>query len=487
MDRRPIRAWNQITVFAVLLSFLLAASPAGSNKARAKPPKHVGPSLDMILSLLIGEEAVSQGAYEKLAYLTDRIGPRLSGSPGAAAAVAWTAAELKRDGLANVRTEKIMVPHWVRGEEKAEVLAPYQGSVAVTALGMSIPTPPGGVTGDIVEATSFEELKSLGASVRGKIVLYYKPVERLASGGGYGPGADLRYKGAAEARKLGAVAMLIRSLGTLSARLPHTGGQAYVEGVDPIPAAAIAAEDADRIHRILAAGDTVRLRLTLGCRMLPDAESANVLAELRGRARPDEVVVIGGHLDSWDLGTGAIDDGAGVAISMEAMRLLKKLDLVPRRTIRAILFMNEENGNRGGKGYFEAHKSEMDRHLAAIESDSGAGRPLGFHVLAGDGAIHQVGDLASHLESLGGTDVTEGEGGTDISPMRAAGVPQLSLRQDMSDYFNWHHTAADTLDKVDPGLLADNAVAMAFMAYALAELDPPLARIPEDKRVEKER
>ena len=485
IERRSNRAWIPIALFAILL-VSLAASPAGSKKPRTRPSDPVGARLEKVLSLLIGEEAVSQGAYQKLAYLTDRIGPRLSGSPGAAEAVAWTAAEFKRDGLA-VRTEKIMVPHWVRGEEKAEVLAPYKGPVAVTALGMSIPTPPGGVTGDLVEVTSFEELKALGARVRGKIVLYYKPVERLVSGDGYGPGATLRYKGAAEAGKLGAVAMLIRSLGTLSARLPHTGGQAYVDGVDPIPAAAIAAEDADRIHRILGAGDTVRLRLTLGCRTLPDAESANVVAELRGRARPDEIVVIGGHLDSWDLGTGAIDDGAGVAVSMEALRLLKKLDLVPRRTIRAVLFMNEENGNRGGKGYFEAHKEEMGRHLAAIESDSGAGRPLGFQVLAGEGGVHRVTDLASHLESQGATDVLEGEGGVDISPMRAAGVPQLSLRQDMSDYFHWHHTAADTLDKVDPRLLADNAVAMAFMAYALAELDPPLARVPESKRAEKTR
>jgi hypothetical protein len=485
LDSRPACVWVCRFAASFLLgSFLLGASPA---KQRGKEADTPAARLEEVLARLIGEEAVSQGAYAKLAYLSDRIGPRLSGSAGAAAAVTWTAAELKRDGLSNVRTEKIMVPHWVRGEEKAEVLAPYKGPAAVTALGMSVPTPPGGVTGDIVEVSSFEELKALGETVRGKIVLYYKPMRRHPDGESYGAAATLRYRGAAEAGKLGAVAMLIRSLGTLSASLPHTGGQAYAEGVEPIPAAALAAEDADRIHRILATGDTVRMRLTLGCKTLPDAESANVIAELRGRARPEEIVVIGGHLDSWDLGTGAIDDGAGVAISMEALRMLKKLNLIPRRTIRVVLFMNEENGNRGGKGYAEAHKEELERHVAAIESDSGAGRPLGFDVLAGEGAVHRIADLASHLESLGATEAAEGEGGVDIGPMRSAGVPLLGLRQDMTEYFDWHHTAADTLDKVDPRLLADNAVAMAFMAYALAELDPPLARIPEAKRADKER
>jgi len=298
----------------------------------------------------------------------------------------------------------------------------------------------------------------------------------------------LRYRGAVEAAKLGAVATLIRSVGTLSARLPHTGTHAYEDGVDKIPAAALAAEDADLIHRLLASGDKVRVKMLLGCRILPDAESANVIAELKGRLSPEQFVVIGGHLDSWDLGTGAIDDGAGVAVSMEALRILKKLKVRPQRTIRAVLFMNEENGNRGGKAYADAHQNELTRHVAAIESDGGAGSPLGFGLTAGDGALARVAALAQALRSVGSAqDVKAGGGGVDIGPMRLAGVPLLSLRQDMTYYFDYHHTAADTLDKVDRRDLADNAVAMAYMALALANLEPPLARIPEDQRHEAER
>ena len=440
-----------------------------------------------ILAKLIGEEAVSQGAFAKLAYLSDRIGPRLSGSPGAAAAVTWTAQEFRRDGFTPI-TEKVMVPHWVRGEETAALLAPVARKLHVTALGMSIATPPEGITGDLIEAGSFDELKALGEKVRGKVVLFYRVMQRDREGTDYGPGANLRFKGAPEAAKLGAVAMLLRSLGTLSGNLPHTGTMGYEEGVEKIPAAALTAEDADLLHRLLAAGDPVRVRLTLGCRQLPDAESANVMADLKGRTLPEEIVVIGGHLDSWDLGTGAIDDGAGVAISMEALRLIKVLGLRPRRTIRAVLFMNEENGTRGGKGYAEAHLSELDKHVAAIESDSGAGNPIGFGVTAGAGGLERVATLADALRLVGEARwVKTDGGGTDIGPLKAAGVPLLSLRQDMTYYFDYHHTSADTLDKVDPRALADNAVAMAYMAYALADAPEPLPRIPEDQRQDKER
>jgi Zn-dependent M28 family amino/carboxypeptidase len=269
----------------------------------------------------------------------------------------------------------------------------------------------------------------------------------------------------------------------LNGRLVHTGSHAYREGVPRIPAAAISAEDAELIHRLGASGETVQVTLTLGCRLFPDVESANAIAELPGRSRPDEVVVIGGHLDSWDLGTGAVDDGAGVAVSMDALRLLKKLNLRPRRTIRAVLFMNEENGNRGGRAYFDTHRSEMEKHVAAIESDSGAGRPLGFSVNAGPGGDGMVRDLASRLRAIGATEVqTGGEGGVDISSMIAAGVPLMGLRQDMTEYFHWHHSAADTLDKVNPRELADNAAAMAFMAFALADRKEPLPRIPPEAR-----
>ena len=424
--------------------------------------------------------ALGQGrAYEKLAYLTDRIGPRLSGSEGLERAVRWTAEEFRRDGLDRVWTEPVMVPHWVRGEETSRIVSPVQHPMATTALGMSVPTPEGGVSGEVVEVSSFEELKALGARVQGRIVLYNKPV--LTNGGekdGYGSAVGLRGSGAIEAAKLGAVATLIRSLGTASFRLPHTGAMRYDENVTRIPSAAISTEDADLIHRLLAAGESVRVHLVLGCQTLPDAPSANVLADLPGRERPEEIVLIGAHLDSWDLGTGAIDDGAGVAIVMETMRLLTSLGLTPRRTIRAALFTNEENGLGGGRAYAEVHADELPRHVAAIETDSGGASPQGFGVSAGEGAVEIVRSIAAALDSIGAGEISPGGGGADIGPMKPAGVPLLGLRQETTHYFDYHHTAADTLDKVRPDELARNVAAMAVMAYGLAEREEPLPRLP---------
>ena len=471
----------------IFLSFLLLAValpglPGGAtNAAPARPAE--ADSLSQTAARIIGEATASGGAYEKLEWLTDRIGPRLSGSPQAEAAVAWAVREMRRDGLANVHTEKVMVPHWIRGAEVASIVAPAAQRLAVTALGMSDPTPASGVTAEVVEVASFDDLHALGEKARGRIVFYNKSITAHTDGSGYGSAAGLRYRGAAEAAKQGAVAMLIRSLGTIDARLVHTGTHAYEEGVPRIPAAAIAAEDAELLHRLGAKGESVKVHLTLGCKTLPDVESANVIGELRGRTLPGEVVVIGGHLDSWDLGTGALDDGAGVTVSMEALRILKKLNLRPRRTIRAVLFMNEENGNRGGKAYFETHRGEMEKHVAAIESDAGADHPMGFSVKSGAGGEAILRSLAGKLARIGATNLEAGgEGGVDISPMLAAGVPLLGLRQDMTEYFNWHHTAGDTLDKVNPRDLADNAAALAFMAYALADLEVPLPRIPPEER-----
>ncbi|HYV85747.1 MAG TPA: M20/M25/M40 family metallo-hydrolase [Patescibacteria group bacterium] len=459
------------------------ATPPFSATASARAPKHAaaGATRDPqdVAARIVGEEMTTNGAWPKLAWLADRIGPRLSGSPGAAAAVAWTLEEFRRDGLSNVRAEKVMVPHWVRGEESARLVAPYGRRLLVTALGMSVPTPAEGVTAEIVEVDSLDALKTLGDKARGRIVLFSHETTAGREMAGYGATSPLRVKGPSEAARLGAVAALVRSLGTLRARLPHTGTLVYADDAPKIPAAALAEEDALLLHRLLEAGQPVRVHLSLGCVTLPDAESANVVAELRGRERPDEVVVIGGHLDSWDLGDGAIDDGAGVVMAMEALRLLKHLDLVPRRTIRAVLYMNEENGARGGKTYVETHKGEMARHVAAIESDSGADHPLGFRVAAGPGGEAAARALAAPLAAVGAADVKAAdEGGVDIGPMKAEGVPLLGLRQDVTHYFDWHHTAADTLDKVEPRALAENAAAMAFMAWALAESPEPLPRVP---------
>jgi carboxypeptidase Q len=450
-------------VTALASTFLLALASAAAD------PDPV--------SRIVDAGLVGDGAYRKLAWLTDRIGPRLSGSSNLEKAVAWTAEEMKRDGLDNVRAEKVMVPHWVRGEASGRILTPAPHPMAILALGMSDGTPKGGVTADVVEVSSLDDVTALGDKAKGKIVLFNKKI--YANGGddrGYGSAVGLRYKGAVSAAKAGAVGMLIRSLATLDLRLPHTGAMGYDEGAPHIPAAAISPEDAELIHRFLAAGENVRVAFTTTCENLPDAESANVVGEIRGSESPDEVVVIGGHLDSWDVGTGAQDDGAGCAITMEAIRLLRSLGLKPKRTIRAVLYTNEENGLRGGKAYAAAHAAELGKHVAAIESDSGGAKPLGFGVTAGPGATDVVKTLAAPLAPFAADDVKEGGGGADISAMGGAGVPQLELRQDGTHYFDIHHTMADTLDKVGAHDLAMNATAMAVMAWQLANLDPPLPR-----------
>jgi len=449
-----------------------ALAAAGIDPSTGAPPPE--PSSERLL----GHAFVDSRAYDRLAHLVDRFGPRLSGFPNLDAAIAWAAEEMRGDGLDRVWTEKVSVPHWVRGEERGEIVAPARHPLALTALGGSIPTPAAGTMAEVVEATSFADLKALGDRVRGRIVLFNRPIVRNGEGEqGYGNASALRSKGASEAAKLGAVAMLVRSLGTASFRLPHTGAMHYEDGVAQIPAAAVAAEDADLIHRLLAAGEPVTVRLVLGCQTLPDADSANVLAEVRGRDRPDEIVLIGAHLDSWDLGTGAIDDGAGVAIVMETMRLLKAQGASPRRTVRAVLFTNEENGLRGGKAYAAARPDEIARHVAAIESDSGAAHPLGFSVSAGPGGEELVRQIASALAGIGADRVKADGGGADISPLKQAGVPVLSLNQDWTFYFDYHHTAADTLDKVDPQALALNVGALLVMTYRLADLPESLPRL----------
>jgi Iap family predicted aminopeptidase len=454
------------------ISMMVLVSLAAAPVAAAESPSDA----DVVARL--AEEALgSRRAFERLAWLTDRIGHRLSGSKGLEKAVAWTEKTLREDGLDKVWTEPVMVPHWERGTARASITAPIEREMAVLAIGMSVATPAEGVTGEVIVAGNLEELKSAGEAVRGKIVLFNKPI--VANGGrdrGYGSAAGLRVRGPVEAARLGAAAMLLRSLGTADYRLPHTGSLEYDPNVPAIPSAAIAAEDAELIARLASAGERVRVRLELTCRSHPDAPSANVLAEWRGRERPEEIVLIGAHLDSWDVGAGAHDNGAGVAIVMETMRLLRALDLRPRRTVRAVLFTNEENGTRGSRAYFETHRGEVNRHVAAIESDSGGARPLGFGVSAGPGGFERVREIAAALAGIGAGEVKPRGGGVDVAPLRDAGVPALSLNQDMTRYFDYHHTEADTLDKVDPADLARNVAAMAVMAYRLADMPDPLPR-----------
>jgi len=452
------------------------ASLAAAGAAWVAPGTSVSADHASAAGRIIGAELVDGQAYALLQHLTDRIGPRLTGSAGAEAAVAWAAERLRSYGLA-VRTEKVMVPRWVRGAEEAEIVAPAPQRVLVTALGGSEPTPAEGIAAEVVEAGGLEGLEALdAAAVQGKIVLFNAPMT-VRGMEGYGPAVAQRTRGAVAAARRGAVAAVVRSAGTLSARLVHTGAMSYAEAVPRIPAAAIAAEDADLIHRLLASGETVRLRLRLGCRTLPDVESANVVADLPGRQSPGEIVLIGAHLDSWDLGTGAVDDGAGVAMVMETLRLLRALGLEPRRTIRGVLFMNEENGLRGGKAYAQGHAAELHRHVAALESDSGAGRPTGLSATVGPGGLDMLRrDLALLLRPLGAEEVVAGGGGADIEPLHASAVPLLGLSLDATRYFDWHHSPADTLDKVDPRELALGAAALAVTAYVLAEMPGTLPR-----------
>jgi hypothetical protein len=467
------RPWTILAAIAIAFGVAVAASKKTPQPPPEPPPK---PGFDPV-QRLIDTGLASDGAYKKLAWLCDRIGPRLSGSENLDKAIAWCTAEMKRDGLDQVWTEKVMVPHWERGEISGRILAPAEHPLVMMALGMSEPTPEEGITAEVVEVTSLDEAKALGESAKGKIVLFNKRI--YPNGGddrGYGAGASLRWSGASTVAKLGAVGMFIRSLATADLRAPHTGAMGYEKDAPRIPASAISPEDAELIHRLLASGEAVRVTFRQTCRTLPDAESANTLGEIRGREKPDEIVVIGGHLDSWDVGTGAHDDGAGCAISMEAMRLIKRLGIAPKRTIRAVLFTNEENGLAGGKAYAAARVADLARHVAAIESDSGGARPLGFGISGAPGSVDILRKLAAPLASFAADEVRDGGGGADISPMADHGVPMIGLRQDATHYFDFHHTMADTLDKIDAHELQMNATAMAVMAWQLANLDPPLGR-----------
>ena len=426
---------------------------------------------------IVGRALISNRGFERLAHLCDEIGPRLSGSPQADQAVAWCLETMREDGFDHVFGQKVIVPVWTRGHCRVEITAPRPFELVACALGGSIGTPDGGVEAEIVEVESFEHLAQLGeAAIAGKIVFYdhqMRPSTPVFSD--YGRKVGLRTQGAIEAAKYGAVATLVRSVGTNQARLAHTGAMRYDPRVPQIPAVAIAGEDAELLHRSLARGNRVRVRIDLGCQTHDDRESANVVADLRGREKPEEIVVIGGHLDSWDLGTGALDDGAGCIIAWEAARLLLELDLRPRRTLRVVLFMNEENGLAGGRTYAEENEERILQHVAAIESDSGAGRPLGFSCGGSPAAVEAVRQITLLLGGIGADSVRPGgHGGADIAPLGQRGVPCLGLRQDITRYFDFHHTPADTVDKVDPHDLARNIAAMAVMAYVLAEMPEAL-------------
>lgn len=414
-------------------------------------------------------------AYVKLAELTDTIGHRLAGSAALDKAIAWSAAVMKADGL-DVRTEAVMVPHWKRGAESAAIVAPVERPLTVLGLGGSVPTPREGILAPIVVVRSWEELEQKRDKVKGAIVVYNVPMPAWTAehGSGYGTAVAFRWSGASRAARLGALAVLVRSATTRSLSTPHTGSLGYDADAPKIPAGSLTIEDAELLDRLAAKG-AVSVRLRLESQTLPDAPSANVIGELRGSDKPEEIVVLGAHLDSWDVGQGAHDDGAGCVVMMQALATLKQLGLTPRRTIRVVLFTNEENGLRGGKGYAQQHAAELGKTVLALEADSGGFAPTGFGVSHEDAdAATRVRDrlatIASLLGDVGATTVELGGGGADISPMKSAGVPQVGLYVDSRSYFDYHHTAADTLDKVRPADLADMVAATAVLAYVVADL-----------------
>lgn len=480
-------------VLFVRLSLGEPAAPApAAPEASATPSPSATPELYSAQTMhdlrrLQQAALTSDYAYQQVAHLSNNIGPRLSGSAQAEKAVEYVANELRKIGCA-VQLEKVMVPHWMRGEETAALVEwPGQATgttqkIVLTALGGSVATPAGGITAEVVVVKNFDELNSLGKKkVAGKIVVFNHPFDQeLAAtgfgGDAYGEAVVYRSNGASAAARLGAVAALVRSVGAAAYRLPHTGLMHYAADAPKIPTAAVTDEDAE-LMAALAPQGKMRMHLVLTPQTLPDAPSHNVIADIKGSEHPEQVVIVSGHLDSWDLGTGAIDDGAGVAVAMQTAQLVRRLGLHPRRTIRVIAWMNEENGERGGAAYARDHAGEIANHVAAIETDLGADHPVGINCV-GKPALEQfLQPVADVLQNSGAGVLRVRDGaGADIDELTKAGVPSFSPIQDSRFYFRYHHTAADTLDKIDPRHLAETAAINAVLAYALANLEQPLPR-----------
>jgi carboxypeptidase Q len=460
---------------SLFLGLVLLVSVAEAGKR--KPPS---PDPADTAAILLGRALQSDEAYTELATLCDTIGHRLSGTPALDRAIDWAAAELAADGL-SVSREPVQVRRWVRGPASLRLVAPVADDLTLLALGDSVATPPGGLEADVLVVTSFEDLEARSDLARGRIVVWDVPFTD------YGATVGYRYASATRASTHGAVASLVRSIAPTGHDTPHTGQQRYGDGVEPIPTAAISAETAERLHRMQDRGLTPRLALQIEARTEGEVTSHNVVGELRGRELPDEVVVLGCHLDSWDVGQGAQDDGAGCVTIMEAGALLASLPQAPRRTVRVVLYTNEENGLGGGRTYAAAHKGE--RIVAAVEDDTGSGAPLGFQVhalkAAPDPSEDPVEDperaervlaaLQPHLPWLapaGAGSLTPGGSGADIGPLVEQGTIGFGLAHDMTGYWPIHHTEADTFDKVDPALVKRNVAAMTVFAWILAELGP---------------
>ena len=467
--KRPARG-GLVPALVLLLFASPGAGPEPVAAQDALAPDEIPAAYREVADRLIDVALADSAAWYRLAELVDRFGHRFSGSQALEDANDWILAEMRADGLENVRGEPVMVPRWIRGEESVRLVEPRAQELAMLGLGGSVGTPPGGITAELLVVSSFEELEQRADEAEGRIVLFDVPFDS------YGRTVQYRVNGAVAAARAGAVASLIRSVGPYSMNTPHTGMMRYQAGVDSIPHAAITMEDAMMLHRMADRGHRIVVRIEMDATTGPDVESRNVIAELVGSELPDQVVVLGGHTDSWDVGQGAMDDAGGVVAAWEAVRLMKALGLRPRRTVRVVGWTNEENGLRGATAYRDAHADALDDHVLAMESDAGTFDPIGFGFTGSDAAFEIVQAVGSLLDRIEAGQVTRGGGGADIGPIMRRGVPGMGLRVDGSRYFWYHHTEADTLDKLDPRELAECVATMAVMAYVVADLPQRLPR-----------
>lgn len=481
--------------FRLALPGFLVATLACSAAAQSGPLS-LATTYKPAADRLIAASLTDGVGYANLTYLCDHIGKRISGSEPLARAITWSSDLMKQEGLANVHTVAATVPHWVRGEESGELIAPVAKKLHMLGLGMSISTPPEGITAQVVVVSDFDALMKLGHDgVAGKIVVYNAPFES------YDKTVMYRVTGASRAAALGAVGVLVRSITPLAAQLPHTGTLLYDEQVPKIPAAAISIEDATLLARLTSEGKPVIVRFAMQAHLETPVSMANVVGEIVGSEHPEQVVVVGGHIDSWDVGQGAQDDGSGIMASLAAVNVIRQSGLKPKRTIRVVFWVNEENGGAGGEAYEKSLTPEqLKNHVAAIEMDGGAETPVGYGYGSSGGAgggfrrtkpgmpsppesklsegeVHSLAmlqEIASLLAPVGATKVKAGGGGSDISPLMAAGVPGLGEDTTMAHYFDWHHTEADTLDKVDPTEFRKNVASLAVMTYVLADMPETL-------------
>jgi len=468
---------NRTIPFALVLGLGLALSvvppvslPALERGSQVQPPVWISPYRDDAQRLIAAATA-DQFAWDRLAELTDTFGARLTGSENLTRAIAWAAEMMKQDGFDRVRTEKVMGPKWVRGQESLEIVYPPHHVIPLLGLGGSVATPPAGIEAEVMVVSSMDDLQTRSAEAKGRIVLFDVPYTN------YGETVVYRSGGARIAAQHGAVGVLLRSVGPMGLRTTHTGGMQYGDEAPKIPAAAISVEDSQRIQRIVARGRRVRVRLKMEAHFEPDAESANVIGEITGRERPDEIVLVGCHFDSWDAATGASDDAVGCIVTWESLRLMKKLGIRPRRTVRLVLFTNEENGLRGGSAYRDTYLKDAQNHVLAVESDSGVFAPARLAFSGSESARRIIADIGTLLVGIDMHSVGPGGGGADIGPIAQAGnVPMMAYSGDATKYFTIHHTPADTVERIMPSEVSKAAASLAVMTYVVAEMPERLPK-----------